>query len=67
MRLILFGDCTKQFTSFYFLLIFVQYLVECFNVMPFGFGLSFVECYIQVRLLGIIGIEPDEPPVALPE
>ena len=69
MRLILFGGCTKQFTSSSssFLLIFVQYPAECFNVMPSGFALSFVECYIRVHLLGSIGIEPDGPPVALPE
>ena len=68
MRLILFGSCTKQFTSFsYFLLILVQYPVECLNVMPSGFALSFIECYIQVRLLGSIGIKTDGPSVALPE
>ena len=27
--------------------------------MPSGFALSFVECYIRVRLLGSIGTEPD--------
>ena len=67
MRLILFGGCTKQFTSSSFLLIFVQYLAECLNVMPSEFALSFVECYIRVRLLGSIGTEPDGPPVMLPE
>ena len=68
MRLILFGGCTKQFTSYSsFLLILVQYPDECFNVMPSGFALSFVDCYIRVRLLGSIGIEPDGPPVVLSE
>ena len=68
MRLILFGGCTKQFTfSSSFLLIFVQYHDDCFNVMPSGFALSFVECFIRVPLLEIIGIEPDGPLVGLPE
>ena len=51
----------------FFFLIFVQNPAECLNVMPSGFALSFVECYIQVRMLGSIGIEPDGPLVALPE
>ena len=40
---------------------------ECFNVMPSGFALIFVECFIRVRLLEIIGIEPDGPLFRLPE
>ena len=40
---------------------------ECFNVMPSGFALIFFECFIRVRLLEIIGIEPDGPLVGLPE
>ena len=68
MRLILFGGCTKQFTySSSFLLIFFQYPAECFNVMPYGFALSFVECFIRVRLLGNIGIKPGGTPIALLE
>ena len=67
-RLILFGGCTKQFTSSSsFLLIFIQYPAKCFNVMPSGFALIFVECFIRARLLGIIDIELDGPPVVLPE
>ena len=68
MGLILFGGCTKQFTSSSSsFLIFVQYPAACLNVIPSGFALSFVECYIRVRLLGSIGTERDGPPVALPE
>ena len=40
---------------------------ECFNVMPSGFALIFVECFIRVRLLKIIGIESDGLLIGLPE
>ena len=50
-----------------FLLIYVQYPSECFIVAPSRFALIFVKCSIRVRLLEIIGIEPDGPPVVLPE
>ena len=37
---------------------------ECFDVMPFGFALIFVECFIRLHL-EIIGIELDGPLVGL--
>ena len=65
MRLILFGGYIKQFT---FSSSFSKFrYTECFNVMPFGFALIFVECFIRVRLLKIIGIELDGPLIGLPE
>ena len=68
MRLILFGGCTRQFTSSSsFSLIFVQYPAECFNVAPSGFALIFVKCSIRMRLLEIIGIESNGSLVVLPE
>ena len=49
-----------------FFLLFAKFChIECFNVMPSGFALIFVECFIQVRLLEIIGIGPDGPYVGL--
>ena len=38
---------------------------ECFDVMPSGFALIFVECFIRLHLLEIIGTEPDGPLVGL--
>ena len=38
---------------------------ECVDVMPFGFALIFVKCFIRLHLLEIIGIEPDGPLVRL--
>ena len=32
---------------------------ECFDVMPSGFALIFVECFIRLHLLEIISTEPD--------
>ena len=40
---------------------------ECFNVIPSGFALIFVECFVRVRMLEIIGIGTDGPLVRLPE
>ena len=34
-------------------------------VMPSGFALFFVECFIRLHMLEIIGIEPDGPLVGL--
>ena len=34
-------------------------------VMPSGFALFFVECFIRLHLLEIIGIEPNRPLVRL--
>ena len=36
---------------------------KCFDVMPSGFALIFVECFIRLHLLEIIGTEPDGPHV----
>ena len=33
--------------------------IECFDVMPSGFALIFVECFIQLHMLEIIVTEPD--------
>ena len=38
---------------------------ECFDVMPSRFALIFVECFILLHLLEIIGIEPDGPLIGL--
>ena len=38
---------------------------ECVDVMPSGFALIFVECFIRLHMLKIIGIEPDGPLVGL--
>ena len=38
---------------------------ECFDVKPPGFALIFVECFIRLHLLEIIGIEPDGSLVGL--
>ena len=35
------------------------FYTECVDVMPSGFALIFVECFIRLHLLEIIGIEPD--------
>ena len=51
-----------------FFLLFAKFChIECFNVMPSGFALIFVKCFIRVCLLEIIGIGPDGSPVRLPE
>ena len=34
---------------------------KCVDVMPSGFVLIFVECFIRLHLLEIIGIEPGGP------
>ena len=38
---------------------------ECFDVIPPGFSLIFVECFIRLHMLEIIGTEPDRPLVGL--
>ena len=38
---------------------------ECFDVMPSGFALIFIECFIRLHLLEIIGIEPNGQLVGL--
>ena len=51
-----------------FFLLFAKFCyIEGFNVMPSGFALIFVECFIRVHMLEIIGIEPDGLLVRLPE
>ena len=41
------------------------FYTECFDVMPSGFALIFVGCFIRLHILEIVGIEPDGPLVGL--
>ena len=49
-----------------FCLLFANFCyTECFDVLPSGFALIFVECFIRLHMLEIIGIELDGPLVGL--